>query len=170
LEQLESGDMTTYFAQMPSPIGELLLMSDGEALTGLHMDVQRYPVSVRPDWRRDDARLKPVRAQLEAYFAGELRQFDLPLAGQGSPFQQRVWRELCRIPFAETWSYGELAGKLGDPRACRAVGLANGRNPIAIVVPCHRVIGANGSLTGYGGGIERKRWLLAHELRVDQGL
>ena len=162
--------MSTCYATMQSPIGELLLLSDGEGLTGVHMEIQRYPVTRDASWRNDARALKEARAQLDAYFAGELTEFDLPLAAQGTPFQQRVWDELCRIPFAETWSYGELARKLGDPNASRAVGLANGRNPIGIVVPCHRVIGANGSLTGYGGGIERKRWLLAHELRVRQGV
>jgi methylated-DNA-[protein]-cysteine S-methyltransferase len=162
--------MTTYFATLDSPVGELLLMSNGEALVGLHMELQRYPVQRDPSWRRDDRALQPVRRQLEAYFAGELTDFDVPLAAAGTPFQRRVWEELRRIPYGETWSYGELARRLGDPKACRAVGLANGRNPIGIVVPCHRVIGANGALTGYGGGIERKRWLLAHELRVRQGV
>ena len=107
--------------------------------------------------------LKRPRAQLQAYFAGELRDFELPLAAEGTPFQQRVWRALCDIPYGETISYGELARRIGQPTASRAVGLANGQNPISIVVPCHRVIGANGSLTGYGGGLARKRWLLAHE-------
>jgi methylated-DNA-[protein]-cysteine S-methyltransferase len=116
-------------------------------------------------WKRDDAALSEARAQLQAYFAGELRGFELPLAAEGTPFQQRVWRALCDIPYGETISYGELARRIGQPAAARAVGLANGQNPIAIVVPCHRVIGANGSLTGYGGGLERKRWLLAHESR-----
>src|ERR1043166_8417273 len=160
----------TFYAHMPSPIGELLMMSDGEALTGLHMQVQRYPVHLRPDWRKDETRFERGREQLDAYFARELRVVALPLSAKGSGFQQRVWDQLRTIPFGETWSYGALARKLGDPNASRAVGLANGRNPIGIIVPCHRVIGANGSLTGYGGGIERKRWLLAHELRVVQGI
>jgi methylated-DNA-[protein]-cysteine S-methyltransferase len=112
---------------------------------------------------RDEALLKRPRARLQAYFAGELRDFELPLAAAGTPFQQSVWRALCDIPYGETISYGELARRIGQPKAARAVGLANGQNPIAIVVPCHRVIGADGSLTGYGGGLERKRWLLAHE-------
>jgi len=101
--------------------------------------------------------------QLKEYFAGTRRVFNLPLRMQGTAFQQRVWRELTKIPFGETWSYGQLAKRIDNPNGSRAVGLANGRNPIAIVVPCHRVIGADGSLTGFGGGIERKQWLLAHE-------
>jgi methylated-DNA-[protein]-cysteine S-methyltransferase len=104
-----------------------------------------------------------VREQLDAYFAGELEEFDLPLALHGTEFQLRVWDELARIPFAETISYKELALRLGDLKLVRAVGLANGRNPISIVIPCHRVIGADGTLVGYGGGLDRKRWLLDHE-------
>jgi methylated-DNA-[protein]-cysteine S-methyltransferase len=104
-----------------------------------------------------------VREQLDAYFAGELGAFDLDVDPQGTPFQRRVWDELRRIPFGETISYSELARRLGDPKLVRAVGVANGRNPISIVIPCHRVIGADGSLVGYGGGLERKRWLLEHE-------
>ena len=104
-----------------------------------------------------------MREQLDAYFAGELETFDLDLDPHGTPFQQRVWDELTRIPYGETISYSELAHRLGDPKLVRAVGLANGRNPISIVIPCHRVIGADGSLVGYGGGLERKRWLLEHE-------
>jgi methylated-DNA-[protein]-cysteine S-methyltransferase len=152
---------TTLYSTITSPIGELLLTSDGKSVTRLHM---RTNGAWRTDgWRRDDAALSEPRAQLQAYFAGELREFELPLAPGGTPFQQRVWRALCDIPYGETISYGELARRIGQPAAARAVGLANGQNPIAIVVPCHRVIGANGSLTGYGGGLERKRWLLAHE-------
>jgi len=113
----------------------------------------------------DDAWFKDVAAQLDAYFAGELSTFDLEMNLLGTPFQQRVWSQLCDIPYGETISYGELARRVGNANASRAVGLANGRNPIALIVPCHRVIGANGSLTGYGGGLERKTWLLEHELR-----
>ena len=101
--------------------------------------------------------------QLTAYFSGDLQQFELRLAPHGTEFQKKVWQELCRIPFGASISYGELARRIGQPTASRAVGLANGRNPISIIVPCHRVIGANGTLTGYGGGIERKKWLLEHE-------
>ena len=151
-----------FFSTMPSPIGELMLVSDGDTLRGTYMQTPRTPPAQK-HWKRDDQLLKPVRAQLEAYFAGELQDFDLPLEGEGTAFQQKVWKALCKIPYGETISYGELARRIGQPTASRAVGLANGQNPIAVIVPCHRVIGANGSLTGYGGGLPRKQWLLAHE-------
>lgn len=153
----------TLYSTVASPIGELLLTSDGKSVTGLYMQTQKHAAKRTKDWQRDDAALNEPRAQLQAYFAGQLRDFELPLAAEGTQFQQRVWRALCDIPYGETLSYGDLARRIGQPTAARAVGLANGQNPIAIVVPCHRVIGANGSLTGYGGGLERKRWLLAHE-------
>ena len=152
------------FTYMDSPIGRLLLTSDGSALTGLYMEPHRKAQSM--DGWVEDATVEPLSAavqQLTEYFAGARREFDLPLRLQGTPFQQRVWRELTEIPYGETWSYGKLAKRISKPSASRAVGLANGRNPISIMVPCHRVIGADGSLTGYGGGLERKRWLLAHE-------
>jgi methylated-DNA-[protein]-cysteine S-methyltransferase len=154
---------TTFYHVVPSPIGDLMLVSNGEALTGVYMSDHMGGPKPEPGWEPDGAELEAVAAQLQAYFAGELQEFDLPLAPQGTEFQKKVWRELCRIPFGETISYGELARRIGQPTACRAVGLANGRNPIAIIVPCHRVIGADGSLTGYGGGIDRKKWLLGHE-------
>jgi methylated-DNA-[protein]-cysteine S-methyltransferase len=140
-----------------TPLGELRLSADDDGrLTELHL---RAPEALP----RLDGPFTAARAQLDAYFAGELSEFDLPLAPHGTPFQRRVWDELARIPFGETTSYSELARRLGDPKLVRAVGLANGRNPIAIVIPCHRVIGADGSLVGYGGGLDRKRWLLDHE-------
>jgi methylated-DNA-[protein]-cysteine S-methyltransferase len=148
-----------------SPIGRLLLLSDGEVLTGLYMDVPNHPPRGLGDGREDAAAgpLPAARRQLEEYFAGSRREFDLPLRMQGTEFQQRVWRSLMKIRYGETLSYGEQARRIGNSNASRAVGLANGRNPICIVVPCHRVIGADGSLTGFGGGLDRKRWLLAHE-------
>jgi methylated-DNA-[protein]-cysteine S-methyltransferase len=152
------------FSYFASPIGRLLLTSDGIALTGLYMELSRKSQSTE-GWAQDAA-VAPLEAtlqQLSEYFAGTRREFDLPLRLEGSPFQQRVWRELTEIPYGETWSYGQLAKRIGNPSASRAVGLANGRNPISILVPCHRVIGADGSLTGYGGGLDRKSWLLAHE-------
>lgn len=155
--------MSRCHSLLDSPIGPLLLLGSGNALTGVFMDAHKGGPSAARIGERDDAALAPVRAQLEAYFAGHLRTFDLHLDGAGTPFQRKVWAGLCEIPYGETISYGELARRIGQPTASRAVGLANGQNPISIVVPCHRVIGANGSLTGYGGGIERKRWLLAHE-------
>jgi methylated-DNA-[protein]-cysteine S-methyltransferase len=148
---------------MDSPIGELTLTSDGEKLTGIQMHEQRHLKEIPAEAQPDDGGLAPVVAQLKAYFAGELTDFDLPLQMHGTEFQRRVWAALCEIPYGETISYGELAGWVGNPKASRAVGLANGRNPVAIVVPCHRVIGADGSLTGYGGGLDRKVWLLEHE-------
>ena len=152
------------FSYCDSPIGRLLLTSDGTHLTGLFMEPSGKAQST--DGWVEDATVEPLAAtleQLSEYFAGTRRVFDLPLRLQGTAFQQRVWRELREIPYGETWSYGQLAKRIGNPSASRAVGLANGRNPISILVPCHRVIGADGSLTGYGGGLERKRWLLAHE-------
>jgi methylated-DNA-[protein]-cysteine S-methyltransferase len=157
------------FSLLDSPIGELLLLADGTGLRGLVMERREGGHAVDPAWRRDDAALAPVREQLAAYFAGERREFDLELAPQGTAFQQRVWAALREIPYGETTSYGELADRLGRPGAARAVGLANGRNPIAVIVPCHRVIGADGTLTGFGGGLERKRALLAHEAEVAAG-
>ena len=152
------------FTYFESPIGRLLLTSDGSALTGLYMEPSRKSQSTE-GWVQDVgvAPLAETVRQLTEYFAGTRRAFDLPLRLQGTPFQQRVWRELTAIPYGGTWSYGELAKRIDKPSASRAVGLANGRNPISILVPCHRVIGADGSLTGYGGGLERKSWLLAHE-------
>jgi methylated-DNA-[protein]-cysteine S-methyltransferase len=150
------------FHTIDSPIGELLLTGDGHALTGLHME----PFRVSPDWRRDPAAFAAAQEQLRAYFAGELREFDLPLAPHGTDFQMRVWEALRAIPYGETASYQEVAAMVGKPHASRAVGAANGRNPIAVIVPCHRVIGADGTLTGYGGGLERKRILLDLETGV----
>jgi methylated-DNA-[protein]-cysteine S-methyltransferase len=145
---------------LDSPIGELTLVSDGEALTGLYMDAQRHRPELPTATAADDAVLAATRRQLGEYFAGERREFDLPLRPAGTAFQREVWDALREIPYGETAGYGELAQRLGRPGAARAVGLANGRNPIAIVLPCHRVIGAAGALTGYGGGLERKRYLL----------
>jgi len=154
---------TTIYCLMPSPIGELLLIGNGKALQALYMEPHDRWLGQQPDWRRDSAPFKVVIEQLREYFDGKRRVFDLPLAPVGTAFQQRVWTALLEIPFGVTTRYGELATRLGDAKASRAVGLANGRNPISIVVPCHRVIGANGNLTGYAGGLERKEWLLRHE-------
>ncbi|MBV9383008.1 MAG: methylated-DNA--[protein]-cysteine S-methyltransferase [Streptosporangiaceae bacterium] len=148
-----------------SPVGRLLLTGDGHALTGLYMmDANRHPATVGPGWVRRDGAFSEAAAQLGAYFAGDLTEFDLPLAPTGSAFQLAVWEELTRIPYGKTVSYGEIAAALGKSLvASRAVGLANGRNPISIIIPCHRVIGADGTLTGYGWGLDRKEWLLRHE-------
>lgn len=147
---------------MTSPVGPLELRADAGAVTMIHFHDDL------PEARGDNGESQPVlveaRRQLEEYFAGQRHEFDLPLAGSGTDFQQRVWAQLREIPFGQTASYGEVARRLGmPPGASRAVGLANGANPIAIVVPCHRVIGADGSLTGYAGGMERKRYLLSLE-------
>lgn len=160
--------MTTWFTTFQSPVGPLLLMSDGTSLTGLHTDNDKHRPAVCPDWVRDDsvAPLKETIAQLQAYFDGALTRFDLPLAPQGTAFQMTVWRELRNIAFGETISYVELARRIGRPTASRAVGHSNARNPISIIVPCHRVIGADNSLTGYAGGLDRKRMLLALEART----
>jgi methylated-DNA-[protein]-cysteine S-methyltransferase len=150
--------MTTRAATLTSPIGELLLVSDGAALTAVRFDDARRGRPT-PDGA-DDPVIAEAAAQLRAYFAGERTAFDLPLRAAGTPFEQTVWDELRQIPYGETTSYGELAARVGEPSAARAVGRANGRNPIPIIVPCHRVIGADGSLTGFGGGLETKRALL----------
>jgi methylated-DNA-[protein]-cysteine S-methyltransferase len=166
-----SASPTIIATSMDSPIGELTLTAVGGVLTGIHMNEQRHTPKTPAGCVRDDAGLAHVVEQLNAYFSGELTDFEMPMDMHGTDFQRRVWAALSEIPYGETISYGELARRVGNPKASRAVGLANGRNPIAIVVPCHRVIGADGSLTGYGGGLERKVWLLEHEAsRVDQEL
>jgi methylated-DNA-[protein]-cysteine S-methyltransferase len=143
---------------MESPLGLLAVAAVDAGVTYVHMGVEE----VKESWGPEEATpvLEAAVDQLEAYFAGDLKEFDLPLAASGTDFQQRVWRELCRIPYGETVSYLDIAERIGDRKAVRAVGLANGRNPIAIVVPCHRVIGSNGKLTGYAGGLWRKERLL----------
>ena len=146
-----------------SPIGALLLTGDGAALHGLWMQDNGRPKVPEAHWRRAPAAFRSVATQLEEYFARERTAFDVPLAMAGTAFQRRVWAALREIPYGQTTSYGALAERLGQPGAARAVGLANGRNPIAVIVPCHRVIGADGSLTGFGGGLPRKRALLALE-------
>ncbi|WP_229852628.1 methylated-DNA--[protein]-cysteine S-methyltransferase [Streptomyces albospinus] len=155
-----------------TPVGPLTLVAGGDALTGLYMTEQRHRPPQEAFGTPADPADPPFAAaitQLRAYFRGELTTFDLPLALHGTPFQRRVWAALRTIPYGETVSYGRLAERLGVPTAARAVGLANGRNPVGIIVPCHRVVGADGSLTGYGGGLDRKRRLLAFE-RTDDGL
>lgn len=141
-----------------SPVGELTLYSDGVALTGIEFEDPKYPLEPAP--RGDDKILGQARRELDAYFAGKLTAFNVALAPRGTPFQQQVWTALRKIPYGATRSYGQQAQAIGSPKASRAVGLANGKNPIPIIVPCHRVIGASGSLTGFGGGLERKKFLL----------
>jgi len=141
-----------------SPVGPLTLISNGAALEHVEFENPRYAYDPAPPG--SDKILDKARRELDAYFAGRLKAFSVPVAPQGTPFQQRVWAALQAIPYGVTRSYGQQAVAIGSPQASRAVGLANGRNPVAIIIPCHRVIGANGSLTGYGGGMERKKLLL----------
>jgi methylated-DNA-[protein]-cysteine S-methyltransferase len=153
------------FLYVPSPVGELTLTQEGDCLTGLyfgHLSCQGQEGAT--------PLLEKTTRQLSEYFAGSRREFTLPLLLKGTPFQRRVWEALQTIPYGETCSYGELAKAIGSPKSCRAVGGANHRNPISIIVPCHRVVGASGSLTGYGGGLENKRFLLDLERRVLEGI
>ena len=154
-----------YYTYFDSPIQPLLLTSDGMALTGLFMVAHKHGPEIGADWTRDDgaAPFAEAKRQLGEYFTGRRTAFDLPLAPVGTAFQQRVWEELRRVPHGETVSYGELARRIGSPTSCRAVGMANGRNPFCIIVPCHRVVGANGKLVGYAGGMPRKEALLRLE-------
>jgi methylated-DNA-[protein]-cysteine S-methyltransferase len=160
------GASSASWATCSSPIGDILLVADDSGLLQLHL-----PGSFAD---RDDlsasapagAVLAKAAGQLEAYFAGDLTQFDLPLSPTGTTFQLKVWRALADIPYAKTESYGSVAARVGNPKASRAVGMANNKNPLAIVLPCHRVIGSNGTLVGYGGGLDMKQWLLRHEAEV----
>lgn len=152
-----------HYTTYDCPVGPLLLIGCGDALCGVHFPEGRHPVTIERDWFEDAKPFAEVCRQLEAYFAGELAGFDLPLAPSGTDFQLRVWEQLRRIPYGQTISYGELARRVGDPNASRAVGAANGKNPISIIVPCHRVIGSTGKLVGFGGGVDTKRYLLEHE-------
>src|SRR6266496_299692 len=156
---------STYYTQIESPLGPLLLAGDESGLRLIHFVNGRHSAKPDPAWIDNPGQLREPVRQLRVYFAGELKEFDLPLAPDGTPFQQKVWRELCKIPYGETISYGELARRIDNPNASRAVGLANGSNPIPIIIPCHRVIGSNGKLTGYGGGLPIKEKLLALEKR-----
>jgi methylated-DNA-[protein]-cysteine S-methyltransferase len=151
------------YTEMESPVGKLRLVGDGEALRGVWFVNGRHQSAPKKEWERDERPFAEVVRQLRAYFAGELTEFCVPLAMEGTEFQLRVWAELRKIPYGETRTYGQLAAEIGKPEAMRAVGLANGQNPIPIIVPCHRVIGSNGSLTGYGGGMENKKKLLELE-------
>ena len=154
---------TTCFTLFDSPLGEIFLQGNGRLVTGLYMPEHKHWRGPEFGWQRSDEPFAAVREQLAEYFAGERQTFDVPLKLAGTPFQQRVWQELTRIPYGETITYAELARRMGKPTAMRAVGHANGRNPVSIIVPCHRVIGASGKLTGYGGGRDKKEFLLALE-------
>ncbi len=162
--------MATTFSRFPSPLGELVLTASDTALTGVFFPMRRGQApEEQPGWREHDGRgpagnlLDRARRQLSEYFARTRTTFDLPLDPSGTAFERQVWDLLRTIPYGATTSYGVLARRLGDPRATRTVGAANGKNPIPIIIPCHRVVGARGDLTGFGGGLDRKRWLLEHE-------
>src|SRR4051794_33168435 len=157
--------MTNAYTEIDSPVGRLVLVGDESCLRMLLFQSGPKAAKPKPDWCCDATPFRAAVEQLRAYFAGELESFSLNLAPEGTAFQLLVWNELARIPYAETISYGELAEPIGNPKASRAVGLANGANPIAIILPCHRVIGSNGKLTGYGGGLPIKQHLLALERR-----
>jgi len=154
-----------YFDCMPSPLGEMVLASDGEALSGAWFDGQRYQPQIGPAWQRrpDLPLLRRAATELAEYFAGERITFDVPLAPVGTPFQRDVWRAIASVPYGATIAYRDLAARAGRPESTRAAGTATGRNPLSIIVPCHRIVGADGALTGYAGGLARKRALLALE-------
>ncbi len=157
--------MTIFYDLHDSPTGELLLMSDGNSLTDLHMTAGKYVPTTGQDWVRGKALplFTQTKRELDAYFRGKLRAFTTPLAPRGTDFQKRAWIALTKIPYGETRTYGQQAQICGQPSAVRAIGAANGKNPIGIIVPCHRVIGANGTLTGYAGGLRNKEFLLKLE-------
>jgi methylated-DNA-[protein]-cysteine S-methyltransferase len=153
----------TYRTSIDSPLGDLLALSDGDHLTGLYLPDHKGGPTPDASWQTADALFVELRNQLTEYFAGERHEFDVPLRLVGTPFQQQVWQQLTRIPYGTTITYAELARRIGSPAASRAVGTANGRNPISILVPCHRVVGSSGNLTGYAGGVDKKEWLLGME-------
>ena len=154
-----------HYDLVPGPLGTMLLLASGDGLTGIHFEGERYQPAIGADWRRtpDHLLLRAAQAQLDEYFAGRRTRFDLPLAPIGTPFQRAVWTAIAAVPYGATIAYRELAARAGRPDSVRAAGAATGRNPWTIVVPCHRIIGANGSLVGYGGGLERKEALLRLE-------
>lgn len=157
--------MTMFYHYHDTSIGELLLAGDGEHLSLLGFASGKMQRRHEPEWTKEAGPFNDACSQLDAYFTGELKEFDLPLMPRGTPFQELVWHALTEIPYGETWSYGQLAANIGKPKASRAVGAANGVNPIPVIIPCHRVIGATGKLTGFGGGVETKQFLLELESR-----
>jgi methylated-DNA-[protein]-cysteine S-methyltransferase len=161
-------DLTTWTRDVPSPLGTIRLVASDDALVRLVLPGERGTPPTSHD-RPDHPILSEAAAELGAWFAADLRAFTVPLRASGTPFQHRVWDVLATIPYGATWSYADVADRIGQPRAMRAVGAANGRNPLPIVVPCHRVIGRSGALTGFGGGLPAKVWLLDHERRVSGG-
>lgn len=152
-----------WFDEFKTPIGLLKIVVDASGLRYVVFEDNKYEPPNHQDWKRDRSATREVREQLQQYFAGERKKFDLETSFTGTDFQQRTWQMLANIPYGQTWSYGELAKRVGSPKAVRAVGAANGRNPLPIILPCHRVIGGNGKLTGFGGGLPVKQWLLEHE-------
>jgi methylated-DNA-[protein]-cysteine S-methyltransferase len=152
-----------WFDQFKSPIGQLKIAADKDGLRYVLFEKNKYEAADENNWKRDAKALQGAREQLLAYFAGELNAFNLELNPQGTDFQKQVWKALAKIPFGKTWSYADVAKQVNSHKAVRAVGAANGRNPIPIILPCHRVIGSNGTLTGYAGGLPIKQWLLEHE-------
>jgi methylated-DNA-[protein]-cysteine S-methyltransferase len=161
---------TIYYDYLDSPLGTLVVEGDGEFITGLYLPQHKGWSGPSADWQRSAAPFAAMREQLAAYFSGDLRTFDLPLKPAGTLFQQRVWCELTRIGFGTTITYAQLAARVGQPSASRAVGHANGRNPISIIVPCHRVVGTGGKLTGYAGGLDKKQRLLDWEREASQSV
>jgi methylated-DNA-[protein]-cysteine S-methyltransferase len=163
--EIFGGSEMTYYKLTETPLCTVLITSDGRSLTGLYLQGQKHYPEIADSWQEsaDLEVIMQTQQQLTEYFAHQRQSFDLPLAAQGTAFQRQVWQQLCTIPFGESISYGTLAQRIEQPNASRAVGAANGRNPIAIVVPCHRVIASSGKLTGYAGGLDRKQWLLQHE-------
>jgi methylated-DNA-[protein]-cysteine S-methyltransferase len=157
---------TTCYTYIDCPLGQLFVQGDGQFVTGLFLPDHKGWSGPDPSWQQSDVEFTAVRQQLSEYFASQRQQFDVPFKLAGTPFQQRVWQELQMIPFGTTITYADLAQRVGQPTASRAVGNANGRNPISIIVPCHRVVGSSGQLTGYAGGVDKKQWLLALERRA----
>ncbi|AMB86772.1 cysteine methyltransferase [Pseudomonas agarici] len=154
-----------YYDVIPSPIGPMMLVADDEGLRELRFELDYRPQTPLTGWLHAPEKLAAVRRQLEEYFAGERLEFDLKLNMQGTDFQREVWDALTTIPYGVVTSYGQICQQIDRPKAARAVGAANGRNPVPVIVPCHRVIGSNGTLTGFGGGLAAKQWLLEHESR-----
>ena len=152
-----------WFDEFTTPIGLLRIAVDATGLRCVMFENNNYDAPNRNEWRQDNVVTREAREQLLQYFSGERREFDLKMSLAGTEFQQRTWQTLASIPYGQTWSYADLANRVGSPKAVRAVGAANGRNPLPIVLPCHRVIGSNGTLTGFGGGLPVKKWLLEHE-------
>ncbi|MEO8303907.1 MAG: methylated-DNA--[protein]-cysteine S-methyltransferase [Betaproteobacteria bacterium] len=156
---------TIYYDRVPTPLGPMLLATDGTALTGAWFDGQRYLPSIDSDWQRrsDHAVLRSAATMLDEYFAGKRARFDLPMEPAGTMFQRTVWKSIAAVPYGATIAYRDLASNAGRPASVRAAGAATGRNPLSIFIPCHRIVGADGALTGYAGGLDRKRALLALE-------